>query len=462
MLAAGLGVGVIAGALFTPPTPVQAAQLIAVRQPVAAAPAPVASASGQDTTPSAAAGAPAAPAPAPQTTTETATATSTTTDTTTATTTSTTTTTSTSSSSTTTSSSSTAPGPVTTTVRLPAIKHVWFVVLADQSFASLYGPASPAHFLTGTLVPEGTLLSSYYAVAHGGLADGVALISGQGPTPQLQSGCATYAPVAPGTVNQSTGLADGKGCVFGPKVTTLPDQLAANSLTWRAYIAGQGAPGDTQASCRHPVSGAADPTAASELPSDGYLTRRNPFVYFASLTKQPGCSRNDVGLSQLGPDLAGTAIPAFSWIAPDLCTAGANGGCPAGATATGPAAADAFLSTWIPQIEATSAYKKDGMIVILADQAPATGDNADSSACCGKLDYANTSNPGGSAQPGPGGGRVGALVLSPFAARGKTDTTPADHFTLLRTLEDIFNLPYLGYAAERHPFGKTVFPSEAK
>ena len=37
MLAAGLGVGVIAGALFTPPSPVQAAQLIAVRVPVARA-----------------------------------------------------------------------------------------------------------------------------------------------------------------------------------------------------------------------------------------------------------------------------------------------------------------------------------------------------------------------------------------------------------------------------------------
>ena len=87
-------------------------------------------------------------------------------------------------------------------------------MLADQSFTSLYGPQSPAHYLDGTLVPQGTLLSDYYAIAHGALADGVALISGQGPTPQLQSGCSTYAPVKPGTVSPSTGLAAGHGCVF--------------------------------------------------------------------------------------------------------------------------------------------------------------------------------------------------------------------------------------------------------
>jgi hypothetical protein len=63
--------------------------------------------------------------------------------------------------------------------------------------------------------------------------------------------------------------------------------------------------------------------------------------------------------------------------------------------------------------------------------------------------------------PGPGGGRTGALVLSKFAARSAVDKTPSDHYTLLRTIEDLVNLPYLGYAIQRKPFGKTVFPSES-
>jgi hypothetical protein len=122
---------------------------------------------------------------------------------------------------------------------------------------------------------------------------------------------------------------------------------------------------------------------------------------------------------------------------------------------------DAFLQEWIPKIEATAAYKKDGMIVILSDQAPASGPNADSSACCGKLSYVNTTNPGGTAKPGSGGGRTGALVLSTYAGRGVTDATPVDHFTLLRTLDDIFNVPYLGYALQRKDFDSVVFPSES-
>jgi hypothetical protein len=249
--------------------------------------------------------------------------------------------------------------------------------------------------------------------------------------------------------------------VFPTAVTTLPDQLVANLFTWRAYIAGQGAPADTTSTCLHPPQNAADPTSTVQTTADGYVTRRNPFVYFQSLTLQPGCSQDDVGLSQLGPDLAGGNVPSFSWIAPDLCDAGDAGGCATGATATGAAAADVFLQTWVPQIEATRAYKKNGMIVIVSDQAPASGTGADSRSCCKRIRYLNTGNAGGAATPGPGGGRTGALILSRFAATGVVDPTASDHYTLLRTIEDIFNMPYLGYAARRKPFGQSVFPSES-
>lgn len=333
-------------------------------------------------------------------------------------------------------------------------------MLADQSVNSLFGPTSPATYLNQTLVHQGTLLNDYYATAHGALADGIALLSGQGPDAQLQADCPSYGAVTPGTVDNTTGLVHGNGCAFSDKVTTLPDQLTANKFTWRAYIAGQGAPGDPTTTCRHPALGAADPTASTSTPLDGYVTRRNPFVYFDTLTAQPACSENDVGLGQLSPDLSTGQIPNFSWVAPDLCAAGADNACAAGDTVTGAAAADQFLSSYIPQIEATATYKKDGMIVILSDQAPASGPNADSSACCGRIGYLNTSDPGGAAQPGAGGGRTGALVISPFAAKGAADSTPSDHYTLLSTLDSLFNVPALGYAAKRQPFGQTVFPSE--
>lgn len=49
--------------------------------------------------------------------------------------------------------------------------------------------------------------------------------------------------------------------------------------------------------------------------------------------------------------------------------------------------------------------------------------------------------PGGTA-----GGRVGALVLSPFVRGGTVSDKTYSHCSLLATIEDIFSLPRLGYA----------------
>jgi hypothetical protein len=51
--------------------------------------------------------------------------------------------------------------------------------------------------------------------------------------------------------------------------------------------------------------------------------------------------------------------------------------------------------------------------------------------------------------PPSGGGQVGALLLSPYVKPGTTDQEPFNHFSLLRTIENLFGLPHLGYAALR-------------
>jgi hypothetical protein len=48
---------------------------------------------------------------------------------------------------------------------------------------------------------------------------------------------------------------------------------------------------------------------------------------------------------------------------------------------------------------------------------------------------------------GPGGGRTGAVLLSPLIGPGSVSTLPYNHYSLLRTIEDIFSLPHLGDAA---------------
>ena len=47
--------------------------------------------------------------------------------------------------------------------------------------------------------------------------------------------------------------------------------------------------------------------------------------------------------------------------------------------------------------------------------------------------------------------RATALLLSPFIEPGSIDKTPYNHYSLLRSLEDIFGLAHLGYAASPNP-----------
>lgn len=49
---------------------------------------------------------------------------------------------------------------------------------------------------------------------------------------------------------------------------------------------------------------------------------------------------------------------------------------------------------------------------------------------------------------GPGGGRIGTLVISPYVQPGSVNETAYNHYSLLRSPEDLFGLDgHLGYAA---------------
>jgi phosphatidylinositol-3-phosphatase len=340
---------------------------------------------------------------------------------------------------------------------LPHVKHVFVVMLDDEPYATVFGPASPAHYLAGTLEHKGELLVRYYAVAHEQLANGIALLSGQGPTPQTVQNCPTYEDLSPGTVG-AEGQVSGTGCVYPSATQTLAGQLTVKHLTWKGYIEGMdegtgasatGAPPVADGACGHPALGAVDPTSALTPPAgQAYATWRNPFVYFHSVTDSAVCAGADVGLSTLKADLASSkSTPSFSYIVPDRCDDGNATPCAAGQPA-GMGPADGFLKKVIPEILHSKAYKEGGLLAITVDEAPSTGEFADSSSCCGQPRFPNLPAPTGGIGP-PGGGQVGALLLSPLIKGGGTDQGTYNHFSLLRTVEDLFDLPHLGYAASK-------------
>ncbi|HEX3434346.1 MAG TPA: alkaline phosphatase family protein [Solirubrobacteraceae bacterium] len=329
--------------------------------------------------------------------------------------------------------------------KLPAIEHVFVIMLSDEPYASTFGPESSAPYLSRTLERRGELLARYYAVAHEQLADGIALISGQGPTPATAANCPVYTDVSPATPGGDQQVS-GDGCVYPATVATLPGQLEVKRLTWRAYVQGIGEGAMTPPACAHPVLGQGE--ASSAQPNGAYATFRNPFVYFQGLTESPSCASDDVGLSALDADLSkAKRTPSVSYIVPDRCHDGSPGPCPGGGPGGLPPA-DALLAQIVPKILASPAYKH-GLLVITSDEAPSSGAFADSSSCCGQPHFPNLPAPTGLAAslPPEGGGQVGALMLSPFAKAHTISQEPYDHFSLLRTIEDLFGLKHLGYAA---------------
>jgi phosphatidylinositol-3-phosphatase len=319
---------------------------------------------------------------------------------------------------------------------LPPVTHLFMIVLGEGSYEAAFGGSSTAPYLAETLAGKGEVLENYYAVTRGILANEIALLSGQGPTPQTAAGCPEYADISPATVDPatigSTEQVQGAGCVYPATTSTLLGQLKAAGHTWKAYVE--------------------SPPAATPLPCG---PGPNPVADFHSLLDNGECAESTVGLDQLAPDLSRTSteVPALSYILPNACHNGSEAPCEPGQPA-GLAGAEAFLRSVVPEIEESAAYKIGGMIAITFAQAPQTGPAPDSSACCATPEYPNLP-PAVAAEPNPkgvkpagGGGRVGMLLLSPYVLAGSVAEGYFNHFSFLRSVAELFGLTPLGYAAE--------------
>jgi hypothetical protein len=339
----------------------------------------------------------------------------------------------------------------------PPVGHVFIVLLENENAASTFAPESPAPYLSKTLRSRGAYLPNYYGVTHLSLGNYLALVSGQGSNPQTQADCQVFSEfVSTGT--GSDGQALGHGCVYPSSVQTVANQLRASGRTWKGYMEDMGNnPARESATCGHPPIGSHDPTQNPEV-GDQYAARHNPFVYFHSIIDTPAvCKARDVPLSRLPQDIANFRVASLSFITPNLCHDGHDEPC-VNDEPGGLVSADAWLREWVPKIMQSAAYKRDGLLLITFDEAEAEGDSADASACCNEAQFPNTPNNGGPV-PGRGGGRVGAVALSPFIKPGTKSVHPYNHFSTLRTIERLFGLPFLGYARSPNPgsFGGDVF-----
>jgi phosphatidylinositol-3-phosphatase len=346
---------------------------------------------------------------------------------------------------------------------LPPIKHVFIVIMENKSYDETFGSSKPElSYLASQLPAKGALVRNYYAIGHLSLDNYIALVSGQGPNPVTQSDCLVFQEFAPPVAPMdSDGQAPGSGCVYPESVKTIANQLEAKGKAWKGYMEdmANGKAGEPK-SCRHPTPGTLDDTQSAEV-GDQYATRHNPFVYFHSIIDHPTCAANDVDFSKLAGDIKSPATtPSYAFITPNLCSDGHDEPCVDGKPG-GLVQINVWLKQHIPAILSSPGFKDNGLLIVTFDEAEATGDNPDSRACCDER-AANTPNPGALDQ-GPGGGLVGAVMISRFIKPGTVANHDYNHYSLLRTVEDMFGLSHLGYAGSPNPgvLGSDIFNQAA-
>jgi hypothetical protein len=353
--------------------------------------------------------------------------------------------------------------------KAPAVTHIWNIVLENEDYASTFGTPAADPYLAKTLPAMGALLEDYYGTGHESNDNYISLVSGQPPNLQNQADCQIFSDFVGAAL--TNGIEAGSGCVYPTGVMTIGNQLTAVHKTWKAYEQDMGNdPSREAAACGHPAIDAVDQTQRAES-GDGYATRHDPFVYFHSVIDNlTYCDAHVVALGSTSATMPTGALtgetglatdlkkvsttPSYSFITPNLCADGHDYPC---VNTTGGASAladiDAFLHTWVPKIEASPAYKQGGLIEITFDESD--GAQSDSSACCNETPGPTSPLPG---LTGPGGGKIGAVLLSPYIKGGTVTTKPYNHYSTLATDEQLLGVAKLGEARTvSSTFGRDVF-----
>ncbi len=267
---------------------------------------------------------------------------------------------------------------------VPNFSHIVVIFFENREFGSVIGNRSMPEF--NRLAQENTLLTQYYAVTHPSLPNYIAAFAGG--TFGITSDCNRCFVDAP----------------------SLPDQIEAGGRTWRAYLE------DMPSPCFVGDSGA-------------YAQKHDPFIYFNPIRLDAArCASSIVPLTRLDADLASGTLPDFVYIMPNLCNSAHDAPFD---PLCGLGVADAWLSGQMQKLLAyfkPRAASEPYLIVITWDEGQG------SHSCCGL--------------PAEAGGRVATVLVSPLAKAGFQDATPYTHYSLLKTIESAWGLPFLGHAAD--------------
>jgi phospholipase C len=182
---------------------------------------------------------------------------------------------------------------------------------------------------------------------------------------------------------------------------TLVDQLEVRHISWAAYLEGL-------------------PRPCSTVPSSGAYTEAvDPFMHAARVRDNPARCDRVLPFGRFHATLAGGRLPTVTFLVPDLRDD----------MHSGPVrVADAWLHRLVDELEANPIWRQDTRLVVTFDESI----RHDVRSCCDGLGR---------------GGRIPTIVAAPHIPRGH-DPTPYTHYSLLRSIEAAFGLPFLWHAGD--------------
>jgi phosphatidylinositol-3-phosphatase len=278
---------------------------------------------------------------------------------------------------------------------VPNFKHVFVIMMENTGIEALLGnPNAP--WINQAVQTYG-VAGNYYGVTH----------------PSQPNYIAATAGTRAGVPN------DNDVTVNLPNIV---DQLESHGKSWKGYM-------QSYSLCATKL----DHACGNQL----YERKHNPFVSFADVQSDPARMAKLVDFSQFSTDLASGDVPDYSWISPDQCNDmhGRGGGGPSdpcdfsnvqNLIHTG----DTFLANTVGEIMSSSAWGPNSVIFVTWDESDFTGSPTD-------FGFGDTR---GCCDANPGGGHVLTIVITGAHNQPKASFTPYNHYSMLRTIEESWNL----------------------
>jgi len=184
---------------------------------------------------------------------------------------------------------------------------------------------------------------------------------------------------------------------YNLNVPNLFDQVEASGRTWHVYA--QGYPGNCYKSSQ------ASPVVDGPGAAGDYVRKHNPAISYTSISGDATACANITHLAGFDPAAAN-----FELIVPNEIN---------DMHSSSVAAGDAFLKAFVPEIVDSPAFANSVLFI--------TFDEGDTDV--------------------RGGGHIATIVAGPGMTPGTKFTAPASHYSILRTIELAWGLPFLGEAA---------------